>query len=125
VKTTEDLLISYARAFEELKLATAEVSLHRPCLVANLDEDYGTGTNDDCLGKFFSAPKGPDGEFPRYREFYTAMCERCKDRLRLLDRKRDAKRQLGAHRRAILIRSRLLAKRRFGLEDFAGKEIPI
>jgi hypothetical protein len=54
-----------------------------------------------CLDDFFAAPKGPDGEFPRYKEFYDQMCDICKAKLAAIDDRREWRKQLGAAKRVV------------------------
>jgi hypothetical protein len=61
----------------------------------------GSAGVPSCLDNFFGAPKGPDGEFPRWQEFYDKMCGPCKVKLAAVEARKDAKRRFGAAKRAV------------------------
>jgi hypothetical protein len=64
-----------------------------------------------CLGNLFACPQGPDGEMPRWREFYEKMCDNCKSRLEMIDERRAARITLGSAKRAVeVVGKRLTAE---------------
>jgi len=63
-----------------------------------------------CLDDLFNAPKGPDGEFPRFSEYYEEMCESCKDRYNAIQERKNARRRLGTAKRGVeTVGKRLIA----------------
>jgi len=104
-RSPEDVCRDYARAVEAVRIYT-RVIRENPCTEASEGEfiDGAPGLGGfapDCLSEFFSAPKGPDGEFPRYREFHDMMCDACKARLDAINLRRAARIHLGAAKRSV------------------------
>jgi len=104
-KTAEDACISYATAREAV-LRYTRLMRENPCTEASEGEfiDGAPGPGGfvpDCLSEFFGAPKGPDGEFPRYFEFHDAMCDACKARLDAINLRHAARVHLGAAKRSV------------------------
>jgi hypothetical protein len=93
-QTAEQACINYAVAQETVKRLSNEISRHSEC--AKLDGE------EDCIDRLFSAPRGPDGEFPRHTEFFDAMCPRCKARIVMIDTRKQERIKFGAAKRAVL-----------------------
>lgn len=98
-RTAEDVCVEYAIAVAAVREQTRIMAAHR-CTEGSRKNFNETGETE-CLDDFFAAPKGPDGEFPRYREFHDRMCDNCKRRLQALDDRRQARIRLGAAKRAV------------------------
>ena len=93
-QTAEQACINYAVAQETVKRLSNEISRHSEC--AKLDGE------EDCIDRLFSAPRGPDGEFPRHAEFFDSMCPRCKARIVMIDTRKQERIKFGAAKRAVL-----------------------
>jgi hypothetical protein len=98
-KTPAELCIEYAEFVAHVRRLTG-VLRKTKCSEASGGDDI-TPPESSCLDEFFSAPKGPDGEFPRDQEFFDEMCEHCKTKLRAIDERRHWKIKLGAVKRNI------------------------
>lgn len=98
-RTPIEACIGYAIAAEAVREQTRIMRSHQ-CTEGSRRDTHETG-EVECLDTFFAAPKGPDGEFPRYQEFHDAMCDNCKARLDALNLRRDARRRLGIAKRSV------------------------
>jgi hypothetical protein len=115
-RTPEEACIAYAEAVEAVRKQTrflrdranycenyepterAEYNIEAMALVY---PGYAGTSKSSCLDEFFSAPKGPDGEFPRYQEFHGRMCDACKNRLDAINLRSNARKVLGACKRSV------------------------
>ena len=105
-------------------MTTAEEALKnyaaRYVIVARFNKDLGDpefgecvkrDDEGDCLDRLFHCPRGPNDERPRWEEFNSAMCPRCKTRLAMLDERKLARAKLGAAKRTLLkVGKRLLSE---------------
>jgi hypothetical protein len=104
-RTPEDVCIEYAIAAEAVRKYTRLMRAN-PCTEAS-EGEFITGAPglggfvSDCLSEFFAAPKGPGGEFPRYKEFHDLMCDGCKARLDAINLRSAARVHLGAAKRRV------------------------
>jgi len=101
-KTAEQACIDYALAVADKRKYHAIICA--PTCIHILEWDRtmpDTPRPDTCLDEFFTAPKGPDGEFPRHNEFFAKLCDPCKGKLGALTLRADAGRRIGAARRSI------------------------
>lgn len=87
--------------------------------VARLDNELGDpesgecakrADDGDCIDRLFHCPRGPNDERPRWEEFHSAMCPRCRARLATLDERKIARAKLGAAKRALLKVARRLVR---------------
>lgn len=114
-RTAEQACVDYSIASGAVRRYTSNI---RKALCIRMsdtcpDGDWGSGTGPDiktCLDEFFHAPKGPDGEFPRYREFHEKMCSGCKTRLDLINLRSAARVHLGACKRSVVAIGKRLHK---------------
>jgi hypothetical protein len=105
-RSAEEVCVEYAAAHAAVTAQTrilreTTCEFAEPGEAADWSGNYpGMAGTPSCLDDFFGAPKGPDGEFPRYREFYDKMCEPCKVKLAAVEARKEAKRRFGAAKRA-------------------------
>ncbi len=98
-RTAEESCIEYAIAVEAVRKYT-RIMRANPCTEGSRGNFIETG-EVECLDEFFGAPKGPDGEFPRYQEFHDRMCDACKARLDAINLRHAARVHLGAAKRSV------------------------
>jgi hypothetical protein len=106
-RTSAEVCIEYAIAHAAVTEQT-RILRDTNCEVAELgeaadwNENYpGMNGTPSCLDELFSAPKGPEHEFPRFQEFYDKMCDPCKVKFAAVEARKDAKRRFGAAKRAV------------------------
>lgn len=119
----EQALIQYAERFAEVKALQAQITAHIGCEKVGSYEEISFG--GDCIDQLFSAPKGPDGEFPRFSEFYDPMCQRCKDRLKTLNERKDARARLGSAKRTLLCVGKRLLRSSNVYQVVSGQKTPL
>lgn len=104
-RTAVEVCVAYSFAVEAVREHTRILRDNR-CEEESKGEldtasGFSVGQVSSCLDEFFQAPKGPDGEFPRFQEFYDRMCDACKKRLQAINDRREARKILGAAKRAV------------------------
>lgn len=103
-RSAEEVCIAYAVAAIKVRDCDAALSSGGYC-----PHEEPWKEKLSCLGELFACPQGPNGEMPRWREFYDKMCDACKSRLSMIEERREARVSLGAAKRAVQVVGKRLA----------------